>query len=197
MTNKEKIKREALYLFAENGFDKSSVRDIAKKVGVRESAIYNHFKSKKEIFEALVTEAKERLLTAKYVDNELLEKLPEPEIFLRELTYNIIEIWSDAEDKAYTKLLIQARFNSSIKFDFRLEELFASLRKLLEIIFKELENYGYVEDFPTRFLVDEFLSPLIVLKFRFLINDFFDKEQVLTYANDYVTTFWKQINAKK
>jgi AcrR family transcriptional regulator len=193
MNNKEKIKREALYLFAEKGFDKTSVREIAKKVGIRESAIYNHYKSKTDIFLALVSDAQKRLSVARFVDDELMNRLNDPEKFLTALAERIIKTWCKKEDKAYTKLLIQAKFNSSLKFEFKLEDLFANLRKLLEIIFDALKNYGYVKNYPTEFLTDEFLSPLIVLKFRFLINDFFDYEQVLIYAREYVEIFWRQI----
>jgi AcrR family transcriptional regulator len=44
-----RIEREALRLFAEKGFDGTSVRDIAVKVGVADAALYRHFKSKESI----------------------------------------------------------------------------------------------------------------------------------------------------
>ena len=44
---KERIKDEALNLFSQYGFAGGSVRDIGKKAGVRESALYNYFHSKK------------------------------------------------------------------------------------------------------------------------------------------------------
>lgn len=43
-------------LFAQNGYDGVSVREIAEKVGIKESSIYNHFKSKSEILETLYDE---------------------------------------------------------------------------------------------------------------------------------------------
>lgn len=43
----------ALTLFAERGFFGTSIRDIAGAVGVSESAIYNYFPGKTELFEAL------------------------------------------------------------------------------------------------------------------------------------------------
>lgn len=193
MTNKEKIKREALFLFAEKGFDKASVRDIAKRVGIRESAIYNHYKSKNEIFHSLVSDAKNRLIAARFVDEKLLDQLNEPEIFFENLTKRIIDAWSETEDKAYTKLLIQAKFNSSIECDFKLEDLFSNLKKLLEIIFEQLKNYGFVKNLPTEFLVNEYLSPLIVLKLSFLINNFFDRNLVLNRAMTFTKLFWNQI----
>lgn len=44
----------ALDLFAERGFFGTSLRDIARTVGVRESALYNYFPSKDALFEALI-----------------------------------------------------------------------------------------------------------------------------------------------
>ena len=196
MKNKDKIKREALYLFAENGFDKTGIRDIAQKVGIRESAIYNHYKSKTEIFNALLDDAKNRLTATRYIDDEMLEKLANPQEFLEILTERIIRAWSDAEDKAYTKLLIQSKFNSSVKSDFKFDELFSSLRKLLEIIFAQLKTYGFVKDLPVKFLVESYISPLIVIKLKFLINDFFDYEHVLTEAKENTKFFWEQIRTK-
>ena len=41
---KELILKEALRLFSDNGYDGVSVREISGAVGIRESAIYRHFK---------------------------------------------------------------------------------------------------------------------------------------------------------
>jgi AcrR family transcriptional regulator len=46
----------ALALFAQKGYFGASLRDVAAAVGVRESAIYNYFKSKDALFEALILE---------------------------------------------------------------------------------------------------------------------------------------------
>ena len=44
-----RIEKEALQLFAEKGFDGTSIRDIATAVGVADAALYRHFKSKDDI----------------------------------------------------------------------------------------------------------------------------------------------------
>jgi AcrR family transcriptional regulator len=51
---RQEILDAALELFAENGFFGTGLRDIARAVGIRESAIYHHFPSKEALFEALV-----------------------------------------------------------------------------------------------------------------------------------------------
>lgn len=47
------IEREALRLFAERGVDATSVKDIARAVGVAEAALYRHFPSKEEMARAI------------------------------------------------------------------------------------------------------------------------------------------------
>lgn len=47
---KEKIVKVASTLFSNNGYKATSVRKIAAEVGIRESALYNHFKNKEAIF---------------------------------------------------------------------------------------------------------------------------------------------------
>jgi len=62
MTTKVKILIESMKLFSVHGYDSVSVRTIAAAVGVRDSALYKHFKSKQAIFNAIVEESKEHFL---------------------------------------------------------------------------------------------------------------------------------------
>ena len=54
MTTKEKITEEALTLFAQKGDKGTSVKNIADAVGIKDASLYNHFKSKQEIFNSIV-----------------------------------------------------------------------------------------------------------------------------------------------
>lgn len=51
---KQKIIETALTLFSEHGYDAVGVGEIAKAVGIKAPSLYNHFKSKKDIFNAIV-----------------------------------------------------------------------------------------------------------------------------------------------
>jgi AcrR family transcriptional regulator len=66
-----RARQVALELFAEQGYEKTSLREIAERLGVTKAALYYHFKSKEDIvysltddyfaeFDALVTWAKEQ-----------------------------------------------------------------------------------------------------------------------------------------
>ena len=56
MDTKKKILEVSLALFAQKGFDGVSVREIAKEVGVRESALYKHYKNKEDILDKIIEE---------------------------------------------------------------------------------------------------------------------------------------------
>lgn len=47
---------EALKLFSVKGYEATSVRDIAKAVGIKDSSLYNHYKNKQEIFDTIIEE---------------------------------------------------------------------------------------------------------------------------------------------
>jgi len=46
---KKKIFENAITLFAQEGYECVSINDIAETIGIRQSAVYNHFASKQEI----------------------------------------------------------------------------------------------------------------------------------------------------
>lgn len=51
---KNKILNVSIDLFSEFGYDNVSIRQIAKEVGIKESSIYNHYKSKESILETIL-----------------------------------------------------------------------------------------------------------------------------------------------
>ena len=60
MSTKDKILDAALTLFAENGYNGTSVEQIAKAVGIKAPSLYKHYKSKEDILNALVDSAEAR-----------------------------------------------------------------------------------------------------------------------------------------
>ncbi|WP_433476089.1 TetR/AcrR family transcriptional regulator [Spirillospora sp. CA-142024] len=62
---REQIRRVALELFAEQGYEKTSLREIAERLEVTKAALYYHFKTKEDIvaslFEDFHAEAEELL----------------------------------------------------------------------------------------------------------------------------------------
>jgi len=57
-STKQRILTEALALFAKRGYAPVTVAQIAKAVGVKAPALYKHYKSKQDIFDAILDEMK-------------------------------------------------------------------------------------------------------------------------------------------
>lgn len=55
-STKQKILDAALDLFSTQGFDATSVSQIADEVGIRKASMYSHFSSKQDILESLIQE---------------------------------------------------------------------------------------------------------------------------------------------
>ena len=51
---KERILEAAAELFARRGFPGVSIRDITRTVGIKESSLYNHFRHKEALLEAVL-----------------------------------------------------------------------------------------------------------------------------------------------
>ncbi|WLR58656.1 TetR/AcrR family transcriptional regulator [Guptibacillus hwajinpoensis] len=49
-STQDRIKEVALILFARNGFEGTSLSDIAKGVGIKKPSLYAHYKSKEDLF---------------------------------------------------------------------------------------------------------------------------------------------------
>ena len=52
-STRDRILTVALELFAQHGYAGASVRELARRVGIRESSLYNHFSNKAAILEHL------------------------------------------------------------------------------------------------------------------------------------------------
>lgn len=57
---KENIIYQALTLFSQKGYEGVSMRDIAGSVGIKAASLYNHFKSKEDIFKSIIDEMSKR-----------------------------------------------------------------------------------------------------------------------------------------
>ena len=72
---RDRILEAALNLFTERGYEKTSLREVAGRVGVTKAALYYHFASKEEILRTLV----EPVFTLQESALKLLESKPNRE----------------------------------------------------------------------------------------------------------------------
>ncbi len=72
---KKAILEAALDLFSVYGYDGVSVKDIASAIGIKDSSLYKHYKSKQDIFETLIAEMNRR-----FEETVTFYKLPQGDV---------------------------------------------------------------------------------------------------------------------
>ena len=122
---KNQILTVSLDLFSQKGYDGVSIREIAKNVGVRESAIYKHFKNKQEILNKIAEKMSQEI-------HEAYEMLEVPGVTaakssadfssqykklsgkpLCNLVWNIFQLFTgDSELAKFRRLLTREQFNN-------------------------------------------------------------------------------------
>lgn len=60
---RERIQAVAVRMFAERGYDNTSLREIAEELGVTKAALYYHFKTKEDLVTSIVTDMAEKVDT--------------------------------------------------------------------------------------------------------------------------------------
>ena len=103
---KAKIMSAALDLFSRYGYAGSSIRHIAKEVGIRESAIYNHFESKEAILSEILAEYSPLNAGINLLTEELLNKLDNPRKFLTTFCEKLLNHWNSEYEKKILRLLV-------------------------------------------------------------------------------------------
>lgn len=76
LDTRQEILDAAAIEFSEKGYEGTSLRDIAKRVGIKPPSIYNHFKSKNEILSAFLQNAGTLLFD--YCTEAMESAAPEP-----------------------------------------------------------------------------------------------------------------------
>ena len=159
----------ALEQFALTGYFGTSMRQIARAVGVRESALYHHFPSKDAILTDLLGElgpARAQKLAA--VDVPLMAKQLGLEGLLRLLVERILEEWSDPREQKFFRVILTEgpRLSADGLFDARhyIEQARAQVARL----FSELMRVKAIRKGDPQAVTLAFMGPMLALRMMHL-----------------------------
>jgi AcrR family transcriptional regulator len=141
ISNKENILKEAAALFSQKGYERTSMREIAERVGVTKPAIYYHFSNKQELFEELVTtsfeRSQERIAEIAKRDSNPVEKL-------EHLALGIMEgVKQNPDGARFMHDLMAGNIRKNIKLDHR--RVFSKQEKYFAQILKEGKERGLIK----------------------------------------------------
>lgn len=134
LATREKILTAAGNLFAKKGLAGTNVQEIADLAGISIGLLYRHYKTKEELFDALVSEASDGLVE---VTKILLSNAPSTEIienFCREVVTDVEK--NDSFNNTVmliTQAITSGNQNAALQTLFlRDKEMFAALEKLVQ-----------------------------------------------------------------
>lgn len=129
---KDLLLRLAQEIFAKKGFSNATITEIAEAAGVREAAIYNHFKSKEDLLFNIPVPTTEFL-----IDNlrEHLEGLSGAANKLRKLISHYMDFMENRPDYA-TIILFELRFNRR----FYESAAYTSFKRYNQVVMKILDE---------------------------------------------------------
>lgn len=153
----------ALDLFAEKGFFGTSMRELARAVGVRESAIYHHFANKDALLDALMTEAGEDKVARFDRAMEKLKALPVRDL-LMSLARGMVDGWEDPREQRLWRIMCIEGFRLAECGRFQIDASFRGARDRMEKLFCELAAEGRIKAVSPGLLAMEFMAPMFMVR---------------------------------
>ncbi len=161
----------ALELFATHGFTGSSMRDIARAVGVRESALYHHFPNKNAILTTVLEEsgpgAVNGLMTGDLV--RIIESMG-PQQFLKTMGEAAVALWASDRERHLLRLIMAEfpRLKEAGLFD--PQKQLMSVRARLGQVFAALAQKALIRPVDPVTTALRFMGPLLLIRILHLAD---------------------------
>lgn len=154
MTTREKILEVSLDMFAKQGYTAVSIRDICKKVGIKESSVYYHFKNKQSIFDEFINKFTE---TANGMIIQLENGLTDGEGSFSDSFNSVANVFfekylmDDFCNKVMRVMLIEQLGNDDVRKLYR-EWLLDKPLQIQSKIFQTLTNFDIIPNCDSQYL---------------------------------------------
>lgn len=196
---KSKILKTSLKLFSSKGFKATTVRDIAGAMGVKQSALYNHFKNKDEILETLVSELTRSAIVTIFEGKDPQELHTQGKMLLMSIATTFKLLSFDNTNEALWKLLMQEIYKNE-----RIREIYnehfyqENVKKLSSLFFSMMQN-DMIKSSDPLLLANEFFSPLFFYQMQvsLLKLDKKSTSSMVSLFEKHVDFFWESIKIDK
>jgi AcrR family transcriptional regulator len=196
---KEKILKTALKLFSAKGYKATTVRDIAGAMGVKQSALYNHFKNKDEILETLIGNLTSSAIVTLFADKEPQTAAKQGKSLLMGIATTFKLLSFDSQNEALFKLLMQEMFRNERIREIYNEHFYQENVKKLSTYFFMMMQEEQIKSSDPLLLANEFFSPLFFYQMQvsLLKLDKKSTSSVVSMFEKHVEYFWDTIKVVK
>lgn len=158
-STKEKIFDAAIDLFAEKGYDATSMREIAEAVGIKKASLYSHYKSKDDILEKIVEYPLSRVMALgdQGMETEELIATLGVDGFM-DSAGGVLESWLESTDmeKIFRIIHIELYHNQQVKKFY--QELWGTAYSFWESNFATMIKLGLIKPIDPEILSREFIA---------------------------------------
>ena len=142
MSTKEKILETALTLFAENGYNGTSMEQIAQDVGIKAPSLYKHFKGKEDILNTLIDTAENRY-EENFGSDKNIGKIPNSiDEFIHETVEKIRFTMSDPMIRKMRIFLVQEQFRNERLAEITTRHQIEGIQKMYQAIIEGMMQKG-------------------------------------------------------
>ena len=162
MSTKEKILDAALTLFAENGYDGTSVEQIANIVGIKAPSLYKHYKGKEEILNALIDSAEARY-EEMFGSEKNIGKVPQSgDEFIKVTMERISFTMRDPMIRKIRMFLVQEQFRNERISEVTTRHQLDGVQGMFAKIIKGMMDEGLVKKDNPELLAVELTAPAVL-----------------------------------
>ena len=176
--NREAILDAAKIVFADLGYGATSVRDIIRKTGLASGTFYNYFKSKEEVFEALMDEGMRRIrprLRAERIRSRTFED------FIRNAYRTYFDYLATDRDT----FQVIRRNPNTVRVRMDSPEIIAGFEEIREYIEEDIRN-GTLPDVDAEYLMAAVVGIAMEIGDRMLRRPEMDPDEASTFATELV-----------
>lgn len=169
---KERILLTALQLFARDGYEAVSVRNIAEELGITKGALYRHYKNKRDIFDSIVDRmiqidaqrAKEYQMPVEQYD-EMSESYANTSWEnIEKYTIEQMKFWTeDSFALLFRRMLTLEQYRNAEMAELYSQCIVEGPVSYMEDLFRELTKKGVLKEENPGLLAVEYYAPLFLL----------------------------------
>ena len=174
INNREAILQAARDVFADLGYGATTVRDIIRRTGLASGTFYNYFRSKEEVFEALMDEGMRRIrprLRAERIRSRTFED------FIRNAYHAYFEyLASDRET-----FEVMRRNPNTVRVRMDTAEMIAGFEEIREYMEEDIRN-GTLPPVDSEFLMAAVVGIAMEMGDRMILREKIDPEAAAEFA---------------
>ena len=162
-TTKEKILDAALVSFAENGYKGTNLRDLAAGMGLSKSALYRHYESKEDIWNAVIDQM-EAYYVSRFGSPEKMPPTPKSCEELITMTMRMLDFTLHDKRVILTRrLLLKEQFRDERARQFATLHFLNGTKEIYTKIFAEMMENGIIKKDDPDMLAFAYTTPISAL----------------------------------